>query len=313
MDRLNQRQGFLVSAIVHLLILSILGSRVQTPRKPQTDEPPSRLAQEPKVFLPPREVLRQLAPRPSPSPVPPKSDRISIGRPTSARAKDVIELRRGVDITQTEKGLPNAPGGPAPAQSPPTNPRGGPEPAQSPNASTQAAAAAAAPRRTEGLIAPPGLGELRRGTEGLGRPGTAGPSIASSIKRLEQRLQVEGPRGLPNGAVQELGGLAFDPQGADFTQWINHFGNEAYRNWIVPEAVYLGFGGQCEFEFTVERDGTVSDIRLLRSAGPQRGGLDRAARNALLGSRLLPLPADYPSPRVVIRVIFSYGQGPQGS
>lgn len=212
-------------------------------------------------------------------------------------------MRKGVDITQVEKGQPHGAGGlPQPPAPPPQE------------AAAEARRGTAQRPGAEGLTLPPGLGDLRRGAGRTpDRAEPAGSSIASSIKRLEQRLQDGGPRGLPSGTVQEIGGLAFDPQGADFTQWINHFGAEAYRNWIVPEAVFLGFGGQCEFEFTVERDGTVSEVRLLRSAGPQKGGLDRAARNALLGSRLLPLPADYPSPRVTFRVVFSYGQGPQGS
>ena len=87
-----------------------------------------------------------------------------------------------------------------------------------------------------------------------------------------------------------MGPLFFDPQGADFTAWINHFKNEVYRNWIVPQAVLFGFAAAtCDFEFTVERDG--------RLTGAADAEVDRARRpstarpqNALLGSRLLPLP-----------------------
>jgi outer membrane biosynthesis protein TonB len=40
--------------------------------------------------------------------------------------------------------------------------------------------------------------------------------------------------------------------------------------------------------------------------------LDRAAQNALLGSRFLPLPADFGPPRVTIQGSFYYNEAPQG-
>jgi TonB family protein len=69
--------------------------------------------------------------------------------------------------------------------------------------------------------------------------------------------------------------------------------------------------GHVDLEMTVERDGTISDLKLLKTAG--NPALDRAARNALLGSRLLPLPADYAPPRVTMQVTFFYNESPQGS
>jgi len=116
---------------------------------------------------------------------------------------------------------------------------------------------------------------------------------------------------MQGGAGREMGPLFFDPEGADFTGWINHFKNEVYRNWIVPEAVLFGFRrGHADFEFWVERDGRLTELRLLKSSGTP--ALDRAAQNALLGSRLLPLPADFAPDRVKMQVTFTYNEGPQG-
>jgi TonB family protein len=103
----------------------------------------------------------------------------------------------------------------------------------------------------------------------------------------------------------------FDPQGADFTIWVNRFKNEVYRNWIVPETALLGFRGHVDFEFTVERDGAISSLRMLKPSGTV--SLDRAAQNALTSSRLLPLPDDYGPPRVTMQVTFVYNEAPQGS
>jgi len=108
-----------------------------------------------------------------------------------------------------------------------------------------------------------------------------------------------------------MGPLFFDPQGADFTAWINHFKNEVYRNWIVPQAALFGYRGHADFEFNVERDGSITDLKLLKSSGTP--ALDRAAQNALLASRLLPLPADFGPARAVMQVSFFYNEGPQGS
>jgi TonB family protein len=102
-----------------------------------------------------------------------------------------------------------------------------------------------------------------------------------------------------------MGPLFFDPEGADFTLWISHFKNEVYRNWIVPQSALLGFKGEVDLVFVVARDGTLADLELARSSGT--AALDRSARNALQGSRLLPLPAEYGPNEITMRVRFIYG------
>jgi periplasmic protein TonB len=108
-----------------------------------------------------------------------------------------------------------------------------------------------------------------------------------------------------------MGPLFFDPLGADFTSWINRFKNEVYRNWIVPQVAMIGWRGEVEFDFTVGRDGSMTNLTMLRSSGTP--SLDRAARNALMGAILMELPADYGPPSVTMRVTFYYGTPPQGS
>ncbi len=87
--------------------------------------------------------------------------------------------------------------------------------------------------------------------------------------------------------------------------------HEVYRNWIVPQPALLGFRGHVDIEFTVERDGRVSSLRLLNSSGTV--SLDRAAENALRGSRFLPLPADFAPASVTMRAIFYYNEAPRPS
>jgi TonB family protein len=131
------------------------------------------------------------------------------------------------------------------------------------------------------------------------------------VDGVARRMERDAQMGLPTGTGHNQAGLYFAPQGADFTLWINHFKNEVYRNWNVPEAANLGFRGHVDFEFTVERNGSMSALRMLKSSGT--ASLDRAAQNALSSSRFMPLPDDYGPPRVTMQVTFFYNEAPQGS
>jgi protein TonB len=295
--RLNQRQGFLVSAIVHLAILMTLASRPPAPTRPEplavaSPSPPRAV-----LLVPDKELLRQYVkppqpavPRPIPVPTPPpapdQKDRISIGPPSDVRQKQLI-LRRDEDLVMP-KGTPDA----APSVRPP-------EPSVPPSASQEGTRTARSSEPVIGGQAPPVA------------PGQETPSIAGSLRNLERRMQATGPRGLPTGTGQQMGPLFFDPEGADFTGWMNHFKNEVYRNWIVPQPALMGFRGHVDIEFVVERDGRISSLRIVKSTGTP--ALDRAAQNALLGSRLMPLPADFRPPRITMQGGFYYNEGPQGS
>ena len=165
---------------------------------------------------------------------------------------------------------------------------------------------------TEGTRLSKGSGPIKEGEEGAhGQKGAGEKSITSSLRALEQRLQERGSQGLPTGTGRQMGPLFFDPEGADFTAWLNHFKNEVYRNWIVPQPALLGFRGHVDIEFVVERDGRISSLTVVKSTGTP--ALDRAAQNALLGSRFLPLPADFAPARVTMQGSFYYNEGPQGT
>jgi len=306
LDRLDQRQGFLVSAVAHLVIVTILSSVAPVPARPPEPGPPSSLPPErSRVFLPPPEVLRELVPpalvpRPRPAPTPrpeaPK-DRISIGPPSSLRAAGPLVLRREDDLTAVPKGRPEAV--PTPLVSAAGRESGAHEDREARDPG----------RRTARQLDWPS--ETAPRSEGSGRGDKAVPSIASSLRGLDRLLERAGPAGAVTGTGRQMGPLFFDPRGADFTGWVNHFKNEVYRNWIVPQSALLGFRGHVDFEFSVDRDGRLMELQMRGSSGTI--SLDRAAENALLGSRLLPLPAEYGPPRVTMRVTFFYNEDPQRS
>ena len=149
----------------------------------------------------------------------------------------------------------------------------------------------------EGLKLPPGLtGQTPSGQEGpqaasSGRwaPRSRARSTASRSARCASRAPAS-----RTGTGQQMGALFFDPQGADFTLWINRFKDEVYRNWNIPEAANLGAArGHVDFEFVVERDGTMSSLRMREVVGDvlaRQGGRVRAARQpaAAAARRLRP-------------------------
>jgi periplasmic protein TonB len=305
------RLGFLVSAFVHVTLIMILVDRSLAPRVLVPETVPAAPLRGPAVFLPPPEVLRQLWPspvapppvRPAPAPAPVSRDRISVGAPSAERAKGPMVLRREDDLTATPRGTPRGDRterAAAPAVPTPPPPTAAPPPAD--------LLADGRDTRPGALRLPPGLGRSEpSGTQ----PPAGPPSLARTLRDLDRRLSQAGPSGTVTGTGQQMGPLFFDPEGADFTVWINHFKNEVYRNWLLPQAVLLGVRGHVDLEFTVERDGRVTNLRLLKSAG--NPALDKSAANAIVASRFMPLPSDFASARVTMQVSFYYGDGPQGS
>ncbi len=234
------------------------------------DRPPERPAStRHAVFLPRPAELRRILGLKPPRP-PAAKDRISLGAPAPPRTEPLI-LHPDDDLTAVPKGRPDAAEAAAPLPSP-----------------------------------PPAPVALRPGNNPL-LP--AGPLVASLRRFQEAAATAPGPFGAATGTGGQMGPLAFDPQGADFTAWLQRFKNEVYRNWIVPEAAMFGMArGEARFEFTVARDGALTALALTQSTGNAAG--DRAARNALLGSRLAPLPDDYAPPTVTMQVGFLYETGP---
>jgi protein TonB len=301
----------------------ILIAHPPTARRPDAIDP-NTLEKKDLVFMPPASVLRQLAPKlppgarprpiPVPAPTPPPAqarpqakDRISVGPPSNLRTKGPMILRREDDLTKVPKGQ-MAPPRPAAPSAPPAMAT----PAPPAEIAQKGGGAPAIPGR-EGLRLPPGLGgQMTRGDEGRReRPGPLGPQIAGAVEGITRRMEREAQLGLPSGTGQNQAGLYFDPQGADFTLWINSFKNEVYRNWIMPQAAQFGFRGHVDFEFTVERNGSMSALRLLKSSGTP--ALDKAAQFALSSSHWDRLPDDYGPPRVTMQVTFFYNEAPQGS
>jgi TonB family protein len=306
-ETIPKRQGILVSALVHVIMITLLIRTVTAPTAaPRPASPPTPPRPDRVVVLPPAAELRRLLPAPprrpaalrppapAPMPTPPPreaKDRISIGPPSTARARELI-LERDKDLSSA----PAAAGRPGLPATPPPSP-----------AAEAAELAAADPAS----VATPPPATTGRGQAPLVAPRPGERSITGSLRSLEERLGQMGAGGLSGAAGQQMGSFFFDPEGADFTAWMNHFKNEVYRNWIVPQGALMGVSrGHVDFEFTIQRDGSLSTLRMLKSSGTS--ALDRAAANALTGARALPLPSDFRPSSVTMQVSFYYGEGPRG-
>ena len=337
----SRRPSFLLSALVHVIMITLV-IRTATKSTPVPTTPALVSAQPPArdrtVFLPPpAELRRMMAPtrrpaaplpqpepaipprlvlpdrQPLPTPTPEAREGIRVGSRDGERAQRPLLLPRDGELASGNTPMAGRPGvAPTPTPEPPRlgreerpgigGPGSDPQPAQ-PDPGRPARAG----RENDAPLGPDGRPRARPGVQPTAPPAPGGQrSIAESLRRLEQQLGQAGNTGTAGVSGRQMGPLFFDPEGADFTGWVNHFKNEVYRNWIVPQAALFGaVRGHVDFAFTVDRDGTIAEVRLVKSSGT--AALDRAAANALFGARLLPLPSDFGPAQVTMQISFFYG------
>lgn len=112
-----------------------------------------------------------------------------------------------------------------------------------------------------------------------------------------------GARGQGAGLTLGGGGAGGDVDLKNFCcpLYLDHLTSTIGANWkrTQPEK------GLTVLKFTVRKDGVISDVLVETSSGS--GVLDRAAKAALLDSRLLPLPPEYPRDTLTVHLKFPYG------
>jgi TonB family protein len=289
------------SLVVHAIAVALLFLIQPHRAQPQPEEEKTKAPRA--FFLPPQlqkpappKQVAKAAPAPTPPPPmpvatpppPPKSAKISIGEASDKRA-DVINLEKDRDIGR--RGTKTAQDKAVPQEA-------------TPESEKRAGEGRGEDAQKSGLPLPNGANPL---TQAANDPRIMGPSgglLSASTRSVERALRDRHDMSQMEIPGYQMGPLFFDPEGADFTRWINHFKSEVYRNWIIPEPARLGMRGQVGIEFTVDRSGKITRISMQSSSGTP--ALDRAASNALQGSDLLPLPDDYPAPSVTMRVTFVY-------
>lgn len=119
-------------------------------------------------------------------------------------------------------------------------------------------------------------------------------------------------RTMPGGAGDDLGHAETGPMSFE-TQWFE-WGDYAtgmvariryhwYSN--MPQIIRTGLRGIVTIRFTIQRDGTITDVEIISSSGIPP--YDNAAKRAIeLASPLAPLPQNFPKPSERVTARFFY-------
>ena len=130
--------------------------------------------------------------------------------------------------------------------------------------------------------------------------------------------QVKGPVGGGEGpdiagnsggekGLAEQGPLSFETSWYDWGPYAQAMVSKIRVHWYanMPQLIRSGIGGVVTIRFTIQRDGRVTDITVIKSSG--HPPYDFAARKAIeLASPLQALPADFPNPDERVTAMFYY-------
>ncbi len=151
----------------------------------------------------------------------------------------------------------------------------------------------------------------RRGSTGeAGGTGEAGrrEAFRKALQQLESGTydfsSFDNPSYLQGG---NYGTLSFDTKGFDWGDYARQLYLIIKKNWYdrIPIAAYYGQKGKVFIRFVIEKDGTISDLAVIRSS--DISPFDRAAENAIRASNPLPpLPSNFPKEREGVTFGFYY-------
>ena len=304
----SRREGFLLSTILHLIIVIIaivkpdlLGLAEREPEERQAEDRLVLVVKPP----PPAEplTLPPLPPPPQPQAQPqqPDSDRMRIPKATQPAPPDKqqdfqtdLPFSEGnTEEFYTEKKLEE------PGQE-------GEEGERPDEAEKQLADLLPKDNFLFGQLRPdpePLQTEPPGGSGRSGLNGEGGPF--EDIRRFMEGMQFHNPEGgLVTGKDNTL---YYDDKGANFVPWIRRMLTEVRRNWLPPYTASFQFG-HVAVAVSVARNGDIYALEVMIPSG--KPGFDNAAVGALRASDLLPLPSDYPDDRFDFILIFWYNERP---
>lgn len=191
-----------------------------------------------------------------------------------------------------------------------------------PRSQQQAQPAQSAQPQSPGLIAPPSSQQQASVNDTfVYRETTATNKAAAASAPIDWRSairQVKGPIGGGDGpdlgnsgggerGLAEQGPISFETSWYDWGPYAQSMVSRIRVNWYanMPQLIRTGIGGVVTIRFTIQRDGRITEIVVLKSSG--HPPYDFAARKAIeLSSPLNPLPADFPNPDERVTAMFYY-------
>ena len=113
------------------------------------------------------------------------------------------------------------------------------------------------------------------------------------------------------GFTAEEGPLSFETQWYDWGAYAQSMVSRIRVNWYenMPQLIRTGMKGVVTIRFTINRDGSITDVTILNSSAVPP--YDFAAKKAIeLSSPLNPLPKDFPNPYERVTCMFFYNSDP---
>lgn len=150
-------------------------------------------------------------------------------------------------------------------------------------------------------------------------PTKAAAAAGAAIDWRSAIRSVRGPLGGGEGApdfgnagggelgTAEQGPLSFETSWYDWGPYAQSMVSRIRVNWYsnMPQLIRTGIGGVVTIRFTIQRDGRITDVTILKTSG--HPPYDFAARKAIeLSSPLNPLPKDFPNAFERVTAMFYY-------
>jgi TonB family protein len=99
--------------------------------------------------------------------------------------------------------------------------------------------------------------------------------------------------------------LPLDSVDPRFKDYLEVLRDRILEVWDYPDGAEPGLRGKVKLKFSIERDGSVSQVKVLKSSGYRV--LDKGALEAIRrGSPFLPLPPEFKTNRLIIKGGFRY-------
>lgn len=134
-----------------------------------------------------------------------------------------------------------------------------------------------------------------------GRTPTQGAQVREGTAKVETGSQAQQAFGLATAGGQSVGNAAYTDY-ADFCcpEYLDQMVAMVRRNWTERQ----GQDGENTAKFTIQRDGTITDVTIEKGSSPL---LDLATKRALIQTqRLAPLPAKFSPPQLTVHLVFQY-------
>jgi TonB family protein len=149
-------------------------------------------------------------------------------------------------------------------------------------------------------------------------PNRASAAAVAQIDWRSAIREVKGPLGGGEGpeiggtsggerGLAEQGPISFETSWYDWGPYAQSMVSRIRVNWYanMPQLIRTGIGGVVTLRFTIQRDGRITEVVILKSSG--HPPYDFAARKAIeLSSPLTPLPSDFPNPNERVTAMFYY-------